>query len=127
MSDLMVNLSGPLDWAEILDMCARGCMNGRSCAEWPQLPGACRAAIARIAELEAIVGKLPITADGVRVVPGQQIWWWPSDRPYRPNCYADIGSIYTAIPVDGGSAEPMCECYSSREAADAALAAKGGE
>lgn len=31
----------------------------------------------RLLELEAIVAKLPLTADGVPVVPGMLVWLWP--------------------------------------------------
>ena len=38
-------------------------------------------AAVRIAELEAIVAKLPKTADGVPITPGMEVWWIVDEDP----------------------------------------------
>ena len=69
-------------------------------------------AIARIAELEAVVEKLPKTADGNRVVPSVDfVWNW---------CALD-GGYWESIKCPS-RAGWVAKCYSTR---DAALAAKG--
>ena len=74
-----------------------------------------------IARLTAIVDKLPKTADGVTVVPGMLLYHYATGRP--------LGNVvtYTAGMRAHGqwavAAYPVGDCYSTREAAEAA----GGE
>lgn len=70
----------------------------------------------RIAKLEAVMAKLPKTADGVPVVPGMIL--------YGPNQFDEIQEHYTELEVNG---DPLhCQvcgnCYSTRAAAEAAQA-----
>jgi len=99
------------------------------------------AAREHIAELEAVVEKLPVDATGRRVVPG--------DVVYHPNQNADYGLTVTAgeeggagpqhdgwfvtVPVqrEGGFVTKSIEanideCYPTRAAAEAALAKREG-
>ena len=81
-------------------------------------------AVAELRELRAIVDKLPVTADGVTVVPGEDtVWRWSSIRGWV-EC-----QIETSEPEDGGWEYVLCtsligggvdSCYSTREAAEAA-------
>ena len=85
-------------------------------------------AVAEIRELRAIVDKLPVTADGVPVVPGEDtVWRWSSILGWV-EC-----QIETSEPEDGGWEYVLCtsligggvdSCYSTREAAEAAKEAK---
>jgi len=74
-----------------------------------------------IERLRAIVDKLPKTADGVTVVPGMLLYHYATGRP--------LGNVvtYTAGMRAHGqwavAAYPVGDCYSTREAAEAA----GGE
>lgn len=73
---------------------------------------------AEVARLQAIVSRLPLTADGVPVEPGAKVWtpggaeWevYCADRACEPRSY------------DNDPSMKISECYSTREAA--ALAAK---
>jgi hypothetical protein len=90
-----------------------------------------RTAADRLEELERVVGKLPKTADGVPVVPGDQVWHplhigkrpctvfggenWPTE--YEVTIILGIGEDNFVNRSDTVS---VTECYSSREAALAA-------
>ena len=79
-------------------------------------------AIAEMERLQAIVAGLPTTADGVPVVPGMTLWdpVWPDD-PFG------VQALLVFCP-NARRSEWMCndgevdaaQCYSTREAADAA-------
>lgn len=70
-------------------------------------------------ELRAIVDKLPKTADGVPVVPGRDFVYWRYDSEGRR---WHVLNRLMVLPVGGGASEPLSECYSTREAAEAAKA-----
>ena len=78
----------------------------------------------RVADLEAIVAKLPVTADGVPVVPGMSVWY-PS--PYDGEIYECRNVLRpsaTYFPKDGRCQVStqfigVSRCYSTREAAEA--------
>ncbi|MDF1700818.1 MAG: hypothetical protein P1V36_06635, partial [Planctomycetota bacterium] len=91
------------------------------------ISNAADAAEARVAELEAIVGRLPLTADGVRVVPGD-LPWFEFDGAMRQADDISLdsrsnrdGSFGMAFIV-GDDCEwiPLSDCYSTREAAEKA-------
>ena len=116
---------------------ASGCTSGRF-SEWPQLRPACQAVVARIAELEAVVAKLPETADGVPVVPGNEavILWSPCGEPghlhFDPQvgwivwgldsiACAEQGQEFKAPPQDRMVwPKTVFDCYSTRLAAEQA-------
>jgi hypothetical protein len=93
------------------------------------------AAADRLEELEGVVGKLPKTADGVPVVPGDQVWhplhigkrpctvFGGEDEPteYEVTIILSIGEDNFVNRSDTVS---VTECYSTREAALAAQEAK---
>lgn len=55
------------------------------------------------------------TADGVSVTGSDVVFWkFDPSRAFRAM------NSYSAIPIGGGSSEPMVEMYSTREAAEAA-------
>ncbi|MEQ8770082.1 MAG: hypothetical protein RIB60_06190 [Phycisphaerales bacterium] len=70
-------------------------------------------ALRKLSELEAFVERLPVTADGVRVVEGMTL--------YRP----EYGSLETVMAAETGDYyDPHVpywrDCYSTPEAAEAA-------
>jgi hypothetical protein len=69
--------------------------------------------------LRAIEGKMPKTADGVAIMYGD--WVWYSRKRFRPNL--DTLTIPCAVPVGEGGWRDLhvSECYSTREAAEAAM------
>lgn len=85
------------------------------------------------AEIAAIVGKLPETADGVPVVPGMDVWL-PTGAAYQSGnvlvVHRGVGHHiiqWVAVEVIAVHADlatetrfPARECYSTREAAEAA-------
>lgn len=74
---------------------------------------------AEIDRLRAIVDRLPTTADGVPVTPGMQVW----DREYGERHYAwHFLRIEHGIGIASKSVGVviLSECYSIREAAQAA-------
>ena len=78
----------------------------------------------RIADLQAIVDKLPKTADGVPVVPGEYVWT-PGCAMWivcRGNGSSDYSETLAAEPnaYDMDPSMPVRFCYSTREAAEAA-------
>jgi len=89
---------------------------------------------AELAEIQAVVDKLPKTADGAAVAPNVEVWY-PSphdDGVYKIRNVLKRGACY--MPKTGGSQVniqyvDISQCYSTREAADdaykAAEAAKG--
>ncbi len=92
--------------------------------------GIVRAAAARLAELEAIVAKLPHTIDGSPVTPGMTIFSpggdeviaarWQPQTPYRVLIKKDGKLDLTDYQV-----QLRCEhCYSTREAAEASKGTK---
>lgn len=71
----------------------------------------------RAERAEAVVEKLPVTADGVRVVPNMKVWFVYTDGSGVCNDFApDMGMM------DG----EWAMYYSTPEAAQAAIDAKGG-
>ena len=77
-----------------------------------------------ITRLEAIVDKLPKTADGVPVVPGEYVWT-PGLAMWivcRGNGSSDYCETLAAEPnaYDMDPSAPVKSCYSTREAAEAA-------
>lgn len=69
----------------------------------------------RCERAEAVVAKLPKTADGVPIPPGVHVYW-----KYNPQLeFIPLGRL-SAVPAVGGASEPMSEMYSTREAAQAA-------
>lgn len=83
-------------------------------------------ALARIDELEAIVAKMPRTADGVPIVAGDKLWCLLAGgftRQIDVKC-----GIEGTVMLDGDYYFTTCQpgdCYSTKEAADAALASRG--
>ncbi len=77
----------------------------------------------QIADLEAIVAKLPLTADNVRVVPGVQVWY-PGELWRSWEVDYDNGEFYVPINPDRKGNEweevEVGECYSAKSAAVAA-------
>ena len=89
---------------------------------------------AKIERLQEIVAKLPKTADGVPVVPGQAIWYWleknngdvasPAEARQATSPILACCKIYCFNPtsvmsdMDGWIGHRFC--YSTREAAEAA-------
>lgn len=83
----------------------------------------------RIAELEAIVAKLPVTADGVPVVPGDTAVRW---CVHKGEIHEVTGWVWSelddwrghvdSVPQGDGYVltRPVSLCYSTREAAEAA-------
>ena len=71
----------------------------------------------RIAELEAIVEKLPKTADGVAVVPEETVWFRGMGLTVRWH-----HSLQRWAGVQGSWCPDISSCYSTREAAEAAKA-----
>jgi hypothetical protein len=82
-------------------------------------------------ELQAIVDKLPKTADGVPVVPGMRLWsrsMW-CVQPMEVVSLDDLSSDWPAtVRMEGASNDGQAStyrwhvqaCYSTREAAEAA-------
>lgn len=78
----------------------------------------------RIAELEAVVSKLPKTADGVVVTPGMSVWVDRGSDVYEEDRYEE-GAWWPDESCDiygDGEYITLGNCYSTRAAA---LAAKG--
>lgn len=78
--------------------------------------------LAEIKRLQAIVAKLPKTADGVPVVPGIDVWVTHQERhePYKCTVFA-VGN--TALKVEVSETHKrtwvwQSACYSTREAAE---------
>ena len=86
-----------------------------SCAQ--ELHAECRQALAELQEendrLQAIVAKLPKTADGVPVVPGMEVW---------QDCFDGIKQRWAASGIEDDRAMVTsfvyAECYSTRKAAE---------
>jgi len=92
---------------------------------WSAIYADIRDAAAELERLEAIVAKLPVTADGVPVVPGERFWAEvPEGRPR--NEYLIIKSDPIGIDCPrfhrpaGSIAIIHEECYSTRKAAEEA-------
>ena len=81
----------------------------------------CRDAITEIEGLQAIVDKLPKTADGVPVVPGMELW---HHCQYKKEVRSvTISTDYSYMPSDGRSQLNIqhvgpSACHSTREAAE---------
>lgn len=81
--------------------------------------------------LQAIVGKLPVTADGVPVVPGMQLYA-PSETvcSYHKHdiaagtlpryAFSPLVQLVCETGIDHCAEMPICKCYSTREAAETA-------
>lgn len=71
-----------------------------------------------------VLGTLPVTADGAVVMVGQMVW-----PPRRGSAFTLLSNRTIAIAVPNGDGQwrdmTVGECYSTREAAQAALAARG--
>ena len=70
--------------------------------------------LAEIERLQAIVDKLPTTADGVPIVPGMRVYF---------RCSACNGAIESMVPINSVSDRMSKTFYSTHKAAEAA----GGE
>ena len=70
----------------------------------------------RLAELEKVVEKLPVTADGVVVTPGMRYWFEYED------CPGEFGDDLASYIEHDGREDPQdfSDLYSTREAALAA-------
>jgi hypothetical protein len=77
-----------------------------------------------LAAAREIIGKLPKTADGVTVAPGDSVW-----HTYRDDiveCYARSLSSEDGRALYGWKAEfRVADCYSTRSAAESAATEKG--
>jgi hypothetical protein len=94
---------------------------------------------ARLEAAEAIIVKLPTTADGVPVVPGMEVWTTRrfSERKMRPPFMVKVSHVWNPSgSADIGEADVFGNvttkllasfCYSTREAAEQAKAASGDE
>ena len=82
------------------------------------------AAQARIAELEAVVAKLPKTADGVPVLPGMTFF---DIEPWVCNAIDDKGRALRVniATMQVRAVNYVCDCYSTKEAAEADRADTG--
>lgn len=69
----------------------------------------------QLAALQAIVSKLPVTADGVPVVPGTELWYWCNGRAHR--C---VSNDPLASDGDGTFGVIQGDYYSTPEAAASA-------
>jgi len=83
-----------------------------------------RRLIDRIAALEAVIERLPMTADGVRVVPTIDTVWRCVGGEWIGARVVDGRFVEAGLDVACGG-EEVCKCYSTLQAARAA--AKGGE
>lgn len=81
----------------------------------------CRDAIAEVARLQAIVDKLPKTADGVVVLPGMTLYehCWMEPFHVRELVAVSDDVKRSEWMCDDGEIDPL-QCYSTREAAEAA-------
>ena len=82
-----------------------------------------------VIETIALLEKLPVTADGVPIVPGMRVWHCPD---YKSPTVIGFGSFYclgSGCKSEGcqsdygcsGVHHPLGGCYSTRAAAEAAL------
>ena len=79
------------------------------------------AAAKEIKRLRAIVDKLPKTADGVTVVPGEDtVWAWHPHRGEFTEYAVEISQPYAEVDYDFVDPNCVCRFYSTREAAEAA-------
>jgi hypothetical protein len=87
----------------------------------------------RVGELEAIVDRLPRTADGVPVTPGDMIFMPASGDAIEVARFRNNGCYPIYIRGKSGELEPATlsvpvkveECYSTRSAAEAAMKKEG--
>lgn len=87
-----------------------------------QLLAALKAADARVAELESIVGELPQTRDGVVRLPGDTAWYIEEDgtiNRWRVLWYVQYDAYLVSRGVHGVPVE-VSECYAAHAAAEAA-------
>lgn len=83
--------------------------------DWPAL-------LAEVSRLQAIVDKVPKTADGVPLAidtDGTMVVWGQDGRHMR--------ATVSASDADGFAEYELSECYSTREAAEAAAKRKDGD
>jgi len=82
-----------------------------------------------IDRLQAIVDRLPKTADGVPVTPGMIVWIWskvetPKPSPIREKrllySYHDWCDVQTGYVSATRKSVPLCSVYSTHEAAEKA-------
>jgi len=76
----------------------------------PVLSKACRSAADEIDRLQAIVDRLPKTADGIPVTPGMKVWHC-ANRHYGPHA----GKLFESEGIDARMPSPYClgeHCYS---------------
>jgi DNA repair exonuclease SbcCD ATPase subunit len=91
------------------------------CDEQSVVPGAVEALMRRVAELEAVVNQLPKTADGVPCIPGETPLWHRSHID-RQGHVDDKGNAAFYYGCGEYRYEAVGDCYSTREAAQAAKA-----
>ena len=80
----------------------------------------------RLTEAEAIVEKLPLTKDGVRVVPGEDTVWWPVLRASAGKVVVDDLQVESCVPEEDYeqayilASDPALsrKCYSTHAAAE---------
>ena len=72
---------------------------------------------AEVERLQAIVGRLPHTADGVPICPGDWIWITSTLGAIREKAWSTSHET-----VRSGANWPLARCYSTREAAENAIA-----
>lgn len=90
-------------------------------------------------ELRAVVERLPKTADGVPVHPGDEVWYgrlgprggMKGPHSYTVTVYGEVGDIHATGEEGGYMSESyglrVSECYSTREAAEAAVKETDGQ
>jgi len=72
----------------------------------------------RLTQAEAIVNRLPQTADGTRVTPGCDVWTWGNGKLWRCKCLRFSEDTDTRVQTLFGL-RPLSMCYGSIEAAEA--------
>lgn len=84
-------------------------------------------AAALIEQQQAIINRLPKTADGVPITPGMQLWGslgW-NNEPAKATLRGTYAEGYrVCAPEWGMNVRPEVECYSTQEAAEAARVGK---
>jgi len=89
-------------------------------ASMAEIEEVCKLAYNRIEELEAIVERLPVTADGVRIVTGMFLWTNITGRAERFIAEIRACGEYEVRAIGLGRNLKATECYSTREAAEKA-------
>lgn len=88
----------------------------------PVDPKDLRDLLGEVERLRGVVSKLPVTADGAPVVPGMEVF----ERLHRGGVQRLIVNM-AACGASENDDSPVDCCYSTRELAEAARAARGGQ